>query len=51
VNTPRYTIFVDASYNRNERLTGIGVVVHRSMSAGRNGEIIEQIAEGPMNTE
>jgi ribonuclease HI len=46
VDTPRYTIFVDASYNRNERLTGIGVVMHRTTRAGRNGEIIERIAEG-----
>ena len=46
LHSPRYTIFVDASFNSDEDLTGIGIVIHHATIAGRNGEIVDRIAEG-----
>ena len=49
LHSPRYTIFVDASFNGDEDLTGIGMAIHCAAIAGRNGEIVDRIAEGHLN--
>ena len=45
----RQTLIVDASYNHGTGVTGIGIAVHETDKPGRNGILIDQIAEAYAN--
>lgn len=44
-NLMRYTFKVDASYHLPRKVTGIGIVIHASDQRGKNGRVIDQVAE------
>ena len=41
----KHTFVVDASYNLQRKVTGIGIVIHESDRPKRNGSIIDEISE------
>jgi ribonuclease HI len=41
----RHTLIVDGSYDRQTGVTGVGIAVHEADKPGRNGILIDQIAE------
>ena len=43
----RQTLIVDASYNHESKVTGIGIAIHETdkVKNGRNGVLIEQLSE------
>ena len=44
----RHTLIVDGSYDHSSNITGIGIAVHEADRSGRNGILIDQIAESFM---
>ena len=41
----KHTFVVDASYNLQRKVTGIGIVIHETDRPNRNGKIIDEISE------
>ena len=45
MNEMKHTFVVDASYDHGRGVTGIGVAIHATDQPGRNGVLIDQVAE------
>lgn len=43
--TVSHTLMVDASCDYEQRIVGVGIVVHQARRPGRNGLVVDQLCE------